>query len=264
MHWTASGLAQAKEWINEATLIHQTSIRISKKDIAAPEVVSVRKFGIPSRVVVSQRVGMSNMKELGVHLSSDSSFNSLDDSESDSEALSQPSTQQQDLHGDELIKEDKAAAQVEFQKWTSSGIITDPHELDNLDLVQLWQVKSLNVFILFLIIILDSFYISYSTIAKIFLFSIGLPLTCYLYKLPPCPASTLSPPARKKTRSGLGEDMTEVLQVYKYIVWGSRLDFTQGLLASKEGCSVLDIPPSTLTNMFLSGIIEGLQDLIDS
>ncbi|KAF9470747.1 hypothetical protein BDN70DRAFT_888804 [Pholiota conissans] len=240
MHWTASGLAQAKERINEATLIHQTSICISKRDIAAPAVVPVRKFRIPSRAAMSQRVGMSNMKKLRVHLSSDSSFNCLDDSESesDSEALSQPSTQQQDLHDEELIEEDKAAA----------------------------QVKSLNVFILFLIIILGSFYISYSTIAKIFLFSIGLPWTFYLYMLPPCPASAFSSSKETGTnrRSGLGEDMTEVLQMYKYIVWGSRLHFTQGLLAFKEECSVLDIPLSTLTNIFLSGNNEGLQNLIDS
>jgi hypothetical protein len=54
----------------------------------------------------------------------------------------------------------------------------------------------------------------------------------------------------------------EVLQMIKYLYRSQRLDFTNGLLATEEECSVIDVPASTLANMLRSGNIERLESLI--
>ena len=41
----------------------------------------------------------------------------------------------------------------------------------------------------------------------------------------------------------------EVLQITKYLYRSQRLDFTTGLLATEEECSILDVPASTLADM---------------
>ncbi len=54
----------------------------------------------------------------------------------------------------------------------------------------------------------------------------------------------------------------EVLQMSKYLYRSECLDFTSGLLATEEECSVIDVQPSTLAEMLRSGDIEGLESLI--
>lgn len=54
----------------------------------------------------------------------------------------------------------------------------------------------------------------------------------------------------------------EVLQMSKYLYRSERLNFTAGLLATEEECSVIDVPPSTLAEMLRLGDIEGLESLI--
>ncbi|KAF9471341.1 hypothetical protein BDN70DRAFT_820134 [Pholiota conissans] len=65
-------------------------------------------------------------------------------------------------------------------------------------------------------------------------------------------------------RSSLGAEFIEVLQMYKYLVRGHRLDFTKGMLATEEECVALDISPSTLDNLLISGNIEALEAIISS
>ena len=54
----------------------------------------------------------------------------------------------------------------------------------------------------------------------------------------------------------------EVLQITKYLYRSQHLDFTAGLLATEEECSVIDVPASVLADMLRSGNIEGLESLI--
>jgi hypothetical protein len=54
----------------------------------------------------------------------------------------------------------------------------------------------------------------------------------------------------------------EVLQITKYLYRSQHLDFTTGLLATEEECSVIDVPASTLADMLRAGNIEGLESLI--
>jgi hypothetical protein len=63
-------------------------------------------------------------------------------------------------------------------------------------------------------------------------------------------------------RSSIGYESMEVLQMCKYLYRSERLDFTSGLLATEEECSVVDVLPSTLAEMLRLGDIEGLESLI--
>ena len=56
----------------------------------------------------------------------------------------------------------------------------------------------------------------------------------------------------------------EVLQISKYLHCSERLDFTGGLLATEEKCSVIDISPSTLAELLKSGNIENLESIVQS
>ena len=51
-------------------------------------------------------------------------------------------------------------------------------------------------------------------------------------------------------------------QMCKYLYHSERLDFTSGLLATEEECSVIDVLPSTLAEMLWLDDIEGLESLI--
>lgn len=54
----------------------------------------------------------------------------------------------------------------------------------------------------------------------------------------------------------------EVLQITKYLYRSQYLNFTAGLLATEEECSVIDVPASVLADMLRLGNIEVLEALI--
>ena len=56
----------------------------------------------------------------------------------------------------------------------------------------------------------------------------------------------------------------EVLQISKYLFRSERLNFTEGLLATEEECSVIDVSPSTLAELLKSGDIENLESIVQS
>ena len=60
-------------------------------------------------------------------------------------------------------------------------------------------------------------------------------------------------------RSNTSGSLTEVLQILKYLGWSRQLNFTSGLLATEEECTVIDVQPSTLTELLRTGDIEGLK-----
>jgi len=226
-----------------------------------PEVVGRRTIRVPSTAARAQARGVALLDALERTLSAETLDDSVLDgppstsnSSSDLGASVSPSQSEADL-----LELDLAVLREELDRWKASGIMTDPEEKEDFDLIIFWEVRASCVHLL---------YFSDSTIQSKrrefpILYRIALDVIPVQASAVPCErVFSSSKETDTNRRSNIGDDLMEVIQMSKYLHRGERLDFTTGLLATEEECSIIDVPASTLADLLRSGNTEALEILI--
>lgn len=121
-------------------LVHQQALRKAKA-APLPEIVGRRPVRLPSSAARAQAKGIALLDALERTLSAETLDQSVfDGPPSVDTSISGPSSSNSSPSDEDLLAADLAALQKELDEWKNSGIMTNPKECEDFDLILFWEV----------------------------------------------------------------------------------------------------------------------------
>lgn len=225
-HWSESEVNNVRQWITDAMLEYQKSLRAPAPPTSSSPSSStgrpIVRASSASNAARAQRVGIARILNLERSFSAPSLTSTSTGTDTETQSQGQALTDEEREAA--ALEKDKRIVEAELKKYLDEGILEDDAALEDFDILNYWCDKK-HRFPLLYRVALDILPVQASSVPSERVFSSGKE------------TDTLR-------RSNLSPEMMEMLQVLKYSFKAEHLDFSNDWVACEEELlPVTDVEP---------------------